>query len=377
MLTKVDLMNAGTDVGRYLTNLGVPADLQLVHGYFAVRNRSPAESRGGLTVRDGFAAEADYFARCARRSRLPQRSRSTARHGHARGRAGWLGESVWGAVGRLVAGRLGWGAASLVGSDPFPLQPRWALVRRRHPLYGGSSLYKERLGVPPLTQFLSRVLLEHVRQHMPAILSEVTELYQATERNLSAMGPAVPPDEHSRGSLVQSTTASFCRDFVGALVEKRADMNTGRKIKDSFVALQQHVRDVHPFDSESYSDEYLREAVRDCEGIHLSFPIPPIELLEHMLQHPERRPIHQLLAPCMACLTEVHEQLRAMTRLLLQSPAVCRFPKLVSRLREETDGLLSRAHATTQERATARGMAWTSWSGWVAGRGAWAGVGGA
>ena len=40
------------------SRLQVPADLQLALGYFAIRNRAPAEAaRGGLTVRDGFEAE--------------------------------------------------------------------------------------------------------------------------------------------------------------------------------------------------------------------------------------------------------------------------------------------------------------------------------
>ena len=39
-------------------------------------------------------------------------------------------------------------------------------------------------------------------------------------------------------SLLQTLLATFCRDFSGALVEKRADVKTGRKIKDAFVALQ-------------------------------------------------------------------------------------------------------------------------------------------
>ena len=51
VLTKIDLMNAGSDVSRYLAN-AVPADLQLRHGYFAVlpracrgrRRRSPTAS---------------------------------------------------------------------------------------------------------------------------------------------------------------------------------------------------------------------------------------------------------------------------------------------------------------------------------------------
>jgi hypothetical protein len=70
------------------------------------------------------------------------------------------------------------------------------------------------------------------------------------------------------------------------------------------------------------------QAAKDCEGNHLSFPIPPIELLEHMLQHPEHRPIRQLLAPCLACLSAVHDELAALTNQLLHSPALGRFPAL-------------------------------------------------
>ena len=109
---------------------------------------------------------------------------------------------------------------------------------KAHSVYGRPhSPYAERLGVPPLTKFLSRVLLQHLKQHMPEILREVTTLHMATERNLSDLGPAVPPDEASRGALVQNIVASFCRDYVGGLVEKRADVKTGRRIKDAFGTL--------------------------------------------------------------------------------------------------------------------------------------------
>ena len=64
-------------------------------------------------------------------------------------------------------------------------------------------------------------------------------LHQATERQLTELGPAVPSDDASRSALVQNVCASFCREFVGALVE-RADVKTGRKIKDAFTALQAH-----------------------------------------------------------------------------------------------------------------------------------------
>ena len=53
-----------------------------------------------------------------------------------------------------------------------------------HAVYGrrSSSTLAERLGVPHLSSFLSRVLLQHLRQHLPKILHEVMLLYTATER---------------------------------------------------------------------------------------------------------------------------------------------------------------------------------------------------
>ena len=94
-------------------------------------------------------------------------------------------------------------------------------------------------------------------------------------------------------------------------------------------------------------ESFLIWQVRDCEGNHLSFPTPPIELLEHMLQHPERRPIQQLLPSCRACLHSVHDELRSLSGRLLQRPALARFPQLQHRIREEMEVFLERLGATT------------------------------
>ena len=282
VLTKVDLMNKGTDVSKYLTN-ALPSDLQLSLGYFAVKMRGPAEK--GLTVREGYGSEAEYF--------------------------------------------------------------------KAHATYGRAfAPFAERLGVPPLSKFLARVLLGHLKQHLPHILREVDSLYLQTERNLSDLGPAVPIDAASRSALVQNLVASFSRNVVGALVEKRADVKTGRRIKDAFAALSKELKAVKPFDESAYPDQYLLDAARDCEGNHLSFPIPPIELLEHMLTHPEKRPIRQLLPPCLGCVSAVHEELRALcTRLLNQETTMlARFPKLRAKLREEFEGLLERERSATMHK---------------------------
>ena len=107
----------------------------------------------------------------------------------------------------------------------------------------------------------------------------------------------------------------------------------------------------------AYTHHGYTHQVRDCEGNHLSFPIPPIELLEHMLQHPEKQPIRKLLAPCLACLqqvheelrpnpnpnpnpspnpNQVHEELRALCCKQLQHPSIARFPQLEAATRTLT-----------------------------------------
>ena len=147
VLTKIDLMNAGSDVSRYLAN-AVPADLQLRHGYFAVRNRAPAEV-ATATVADGFGLEEAYFA--------------------------------------------------------------------QHPTYAkaGSAL-RERLGVPPLSRFLARILSDHLRQHLPEISREIHALVAEHEqaRETAARPPPSPRSLHTPRSLPHASlppTHASCR----------------------------------------------------------------------------------------------------------------------------------------------------------------------
>ena len=59
-----------------------------------------------------------------------------------------------------------------------------------HQTYGrANSPYTDRLGVPNLTNFLSRVLLQHMRQHMPSILHEARS---ATSHLATATRPTAP-----------------------------------------------------------------------------------------------------------------------------------------------------------------------------------------
>ena len=59
IITKIDLMNKGSDVSHYLDNR-ISKDLQLKYGYFAIKNRS-LEERISNTSLESFKIEAEYF----------------------------------------------------------------------------------------------------------------------------------------------------------------------------------------------------------------------------------------------------------------------------------------------------------------------------
>ena len=56
-----------------------------------------------------------------------------------------------------------------------------------HKIYSGANAQcRERLGVPRLSRFLSRVLLTHLKAHMPQIVSEARGPGSRSRRAISA-----------------------------------------------------------------------------------------------------------------------------------------------------------------------------------------------
>ena len=72
ILTKVDLMNDNTDIVDYLEN-NVSKDLQLKYGYFAVRNRTPKESKNN-TIKEAYVIEENYFSNHPSYSKMVNKS---------------------------------------------------------------------------------------------------------------------------------------------------------------------------------------------------------------------------------------------------------------------------------------------------------------
>eukprot|EP00656_Telonema_subtile_P006941 TRINITY_DN1322_c0_g1_i2.p2 TRINITY_DN1322_c0_g1~~TRINITY_DN1322_c0_g1_i2.p2 ORF type:complete len:672 (-),score=135.83 TRINITY_DN1322_c0_g1_i2:234-2249(-) len=225
----------------------------------------------------------------------------------------------------------------------------------QHPAY--SKIASQRYGIPPLGDALSQILVEQLKAHLPSIIHEIDEMSSSAQNSLRAMGNGVPSDPIARANLVHVTISEFTRAFVGALEDRRSaqsNLKIGRCIKDCFIECRSQIERIEPFTAENFPDEYIQDGIRDCEGNHLSFPIPPVEVLEVLLKDSNKRPMQKLTIPARDCVHAVYDQLCRLVDELLASEHIARFPGLVQLIKDEVVGSVLKKHMEEATREVER-----------------------
>ena len=80
--------------------------------------------------------------------------------------------------------------------------------------------------------------------------------------------------------MVHSLVNFFNKNFVSTIEERGKSINTGRNIKDIFVNYRELLDGLNPFNNYEDNMGYIGDCIRNCEGNHMTFPSPPIEVLE-------------------------------------------------------------------------------------------------
>jgi len=260
VLTKLDLMNEGTDVTNYLENR-VSKDLQLKLGYYGIKNRSKMEM-SSMNVLDGLKAEYEFF--------------------------------------------------------------------KNHRIYSNNK-YKDNLGIPSLCKNLSSVLVKSLKRNLPTILEKINSELIINEKELEKLGNPIPQDDHMKAAFVHKTISKLSRSYISILDDRGKNINTGRNIKNHFNQFRIKIRDLKPFIN--YSDKYILNAIANCEGNHMSFPSPPIEVLEQLIKDIHKRPMNLIFDPSYKCVQSIMTELSELLEILVKEDGVERFPnfyKLIS-----------------------------------------------
>jgi len=255
VLTKLDLMNEGTDITNLLEN-NVSIDLKLKYGYFGIRNRTKKESLDH-NVMEGLAIEREYFT--------------------------------------------------------------------NHSIYSNMK-YKDSLGIPSLCKNLSCILIDSIKRCLPKILHKINENILDNTIKLDKLGTELPNDDHARSAYVHHLLSTFCRKFISVLDDRGNNINSGRNIKDCFIEYRNEIASINPFNESLCNNEYILEAIRNCEGNHMTFPSPPIEVLEQIIKDTSQRPIFKLYEPSKKCSESVMAELITLVNILLDDVGILRFP---------------------------------------------------
>lgn len=269
VLTKIDLMNKGTNISKYLLN-NVSRDLKLKYGYFAIKNRSHSQCET-MNILEGLKAEQEFF--------------------------------------------------------------------NSHSIYG-SIRCPERLGIGNLGKTLSTILVSNIRKYIPDILSEISIQKVELEKKINLMGNPVPQSNEDKTILLNSIINKISSDFIDSIDKRGFEINSGRKIKDIFLKFKNKINYLNPFSFEFCNDLYLKDIILNCEGNHMSFPLPPIEVLESCLSDPKKKPFNVLLPVSISCIKEISELLINLVKELINKEDIKRFGKLANNIQDAINAMI-------------------------------------
>ena len=196
---------------------------------------------------------------------------------------------------------------------------------KNHKVYCQSK-YRSHLGVPSVCKSLSNILIQSIKSCLPKILQEINENISQNREKLDKLGEPLPTDENAQSALVHHLLSRFCRKYVNVLEDRGNIINTGRNIKDVFVEFRENIGQLNPFEKGHCSEEYIRESIRNCEGNHMSFPSPPIEVLEQIMKDQHKKPIQKLYPIAKKCCENVMSEMILLTNILIDDIGIIRFP---------------------------------------------------
>lgn len=143
------------------------------------------------------------------------------------------------------------------------------------------SIYKEKVGVHNLTNNLSKILVESIKEQLPSVMIELVSLENKLNNKLNKMHQPLPETKEGKLSFMNKYVSNFYYKFVDSIESRGTVLNTGKMIKDTFIAYRKTLQEVKPFaNNKIYNTEYFKNIISNFEGNHMSFSISFIQILE-------------------------------------------------------------------------------------------------
>lgn len=205
---------------------------------------------------------------------------------------------------------------------------------KQHLQYKDSTL-NQRCGIMNLSKKCSEILLNNIKQNIPSFLKKIKRLQVDNDKLLLSLGDPVPTDNNTRLSLMNNIINMINTNFINSIEKRGTEINCGRKLKDIFINYRQSINNIHPFTEKICNDEFLNNIISNCEGNHMTFSTPTIEVLENCLKDNKISPFDSLLPLSKKCVLDINNELTDLLDKILSDNFINRFSKLAQLLKQD------------------------------------------
>lgn len=210
----------------------------------------------------------------------------------------------------------------------------------KHPKYSNIN-HLGRTGVKNLSKFLSTILTQHIKKSLPAVTLEINKLYEIINKKYNSLGGDVPSNKDSMISLIHQLVSNFSTVFTKRIENKKSYNNIGLKIKQIFIDYRSKIDNIKPFNNLNSQEKYIDTAIQKCEGNHMNFLTPPIEVLELCLQDDNLgNPFKFLMIPSEETLQKINSEMYNVANDILKDETYTRFPNLVKIIKREFEVII-------------------------------------
>ena len=201
-----------------------------------------------------------------------------------------------------------------------------------HPEYK-KSIYQNKIGIGNLTNNLNKILVTSITDLFPIVMSEILLLETKLNKKLDNLGQEVPNSKEGKISILNKYISNFYNKVYNSLESKGQDLNSGKKIKSTFISYRTDLHKIKPFNNSSiYNQKYFENLISNFEGNHMSFQLPPIEVLEACFTDEKHNPIRTLKDISAGCADSICELFVELFKDILKLEEFAQFPQLTTNL---------------------------------------------
>mmetsp|Transcript_35511 Transcript_35511/g.40338 ORF Transcript_35511/g.40338 Transcript_35511/m.40338 type:complete len:731 (+) Transcript_35511:178-2370(+) len=206
---------------------------------------------------------------------------------------------------------------------------------------------KDKLGIPSLAKLLSNSLMNHIKEELPGIRSQISTLLTQKEMDMAKYGDPLLDTVENKGALILHIISKFAQSYTEILEGRFMHHSTDEFIGGSrlnyifFEIFNKTITNLDPF--ETISDEDIRTAIQNANGVKMALFVPELAFESLVKQQ-----IRRLEEPGLQCASIAHEELRKCV-LQVTIPELTRFNNFQNAIFDVMERVLEKClHPTNQ-----------------------------